>query len=417
MTIVKYVGRSVETTLIEALTDSPVVILNGPRQSGKSTLLSHLAGSRPSTALITLDASAERAAAHDDPEGYVLAIHDRLDADTVAIDEVQLVPGLFRAVKYAVDRDRKPGRFILAGSTRLLALPALSDSLAGRMEVVELWPLTQGELAGRRDGFLAAVLRGDLAMQPGGEARGRTIDRAVTGGFPPVIQRAPGRRRRWFTNYVASVIERDIAVLASLERVGQIPRIVSLIAARTGGLINMAEIARDSGVPVRTLASYLTWLERVFLIHRLPGWSSNRTSRAVKAPKIHLVDSGVLGSYLGVHANTVDNAEIGQLLETFVVGELRRQLAWSDETVELFHFRSPDGIEIDVVAEDSRGRLVGIEVKSSVGIDGRAFRGLRHLQQRHPDRFVGGIVLYCGTATLPFGPDLKAMPISSLWTA
>lgn len=412
----QYVDRSIETRLAAALADTPVVVVNGPRQAGKSTLVEHLAASRPSTALVTLDSAAERAAAHADPEGYVQHLHSRLDAVTVAIDEVQLAPDLFRALKLSVDRDRRPGRFILTGSTRLLSLPKLSDSLAGRMEVIDLWPFTQGELAGHGEGFLDAAFRQELPPVTTTVDRRGLIERALAGGFAPVLEREPSRRRAWLTSYVRAVVDRDLAALVALERLDQIPRIVALLAARTGGLVNLSEVARDAGIPVRTLDNYLTWLERVFLVHRLPGWSSNRTTRARRAPKIHLADSGILGVYLDTDPEGVGGNGVGQLLECFVVGELRRQLAWSETGAELFHFRSQDGAEIDLVAEDRRGRLFGVEVKSSVGIDRRAFRGLRYLQQRQPDRFVGGVVLYCGTESLPFGPGLQAMPIASLWT-
>ncbi len=412
----RFVPRSVQPSLTAALDDTPVVVLNGPRQAGKSTLLAHLAAQRPSTALVTLDAAANLGAARADPEGFALTLHERLDATTVAIDEVQLAPDLFRAIKLAVDRDRRPGRFVLTGSTRLLSLPKLSDSLAGRMEVIDLWPFTQGELAGHHETFVDAAFRGHLPRVTSDLDRRDLIERALCGGFPPALERAPRRRRSWLTSYVHAIVDRDLAALAALERLDQIPRIVALLAARTGGLVNLSDVARDAGIPVRTLDSYLTWLERVFLVHRLPGWSSNRTTRARRAPKIHLADSGVLGTYLDVDLEATGGSAVGPLLECFVAGEIRRQLAWSETDAELFHFRSQDGAEVDLVIEDRLGRLVGIEVKSSVGIDRRAFRGLRHLQERHPDRFVAGVVLHCGADTLPFGPDLLAMPLAALWT-
>lgn len=346
-----------------------------------------------------------------------MQLHDRLEADTVAIDEAQLAPELFRALKLAVDRDRRPGRFILTGSTRLLSLPKLSDSLAGRMEVIDLWPFTQGEIAGRRDTFLDAAFQGELSSVRSELPRADLIRRALAGGFPPALERVPKRRQRWLTSYVSAVVDRDLAALASLDRLGQVPRIVALLAARTGGLVNLSELARDAAIPVRTLDNYLTWLERVFLVHRLPGWSSNRTTRARRSPKIHLADSGVLGSYLHVDPDALDGGGIGQLLECFVAGELRRQLAWGDTGADLFHFRRRDGAEVDLVAEDRRGRIVGVEVKSSIGIDQRAFRGLRYLRDRQPDRFMAGVVLHCGSESLPFGPGLQAMPMSSLWEA
>lgn len=411
----QYVERAVEGRLVEALADTPVVVLNGPRQAGKSTLLARLAARRPHTALVTLDVAVERTAAQADPEGYVLDLHERLNAETVGIDEVQLAPELFRAIKLAVDRDRRPGRFILTGSTRLLSLPTLSDSLAGRMEVIELWPFSQGELSGRGNRFLDTAFAGEARVSKTVDSRRRIIDRAAAGGFPPALQRMATRRRAWATNYVQAVIDRDLAAVAALDRLAEMPRLLSLVAARTGGLINVSDLARDAAIPVRTVGNYLTWLERVFLVHRLPAWSSNRTTRARKAPKIHVADSGVLAALLDIGADTIDPATLGALLECFVAGELRRQRAWSDTDVELFHFRNPKGAEVDIVAEDRRGRIVGIEVKASVGIDERAFRGLRYLQERHPDGFIAGYVLYCGTETVPVGAGLHAVPIPALW--
>ena len=210
MSRTSYVDRSVESHLIAALEDTPVAVVNGPRQAGKSTLIEHLASSRPSTAMVTLDSAGERVAAQSDPEGYVLQLHQRLRADTVAIDEVQLAPELFRALKLAVDRDRRPGRFVLTGSTRLLSLPKLSDSLAGRMEVIDLWPFTQGELAGRRDTFLDAAFRHDLPAVTSPLGRGDLVERALAGGFPPVLERPSERRQRWLTSYVRAVVDRDL---------------------------------------------------------------------------------------------------------------------------------------------------------------------------------------------------------------
>ena len=398
-----------------ALADTPVVVVNGPRQSGKSTLLDHLGRTESTIVPVTLDQAAERAAASTDPEGYVLSLHARTGAHTVAIDEIQLVPQLFRAIKFAVDQNRTPGRFLLTGSAQLLALPSLGDSLAGRMELIELWPLTQGEIEGHRDTLLLRLLSDEIQPLRSPLTRTQIVERAQRGGFPPAILRTGARRRAWMSAYVASVIDRDIAVLAALERLGDIPRLVGLLAARTGGVLNVSEVARDSGVPVRTLSSYITWLERVFLVHRLPAWSSNHTSRAIKSPKLHLADSGLLASYLDVVADDLTNPGTGQLLECFVAGELRRQSSQMDDPPALYHFRSGDGVEVDIVIEDRRGNIYGVEVKSSVGIDRKAFGGLAYLRDRHPKRFRGGIVLYAGTESLPFGPGFWALPIPALW--
>lgn len=240
--------------------------------------------------------------------------------------------------------------------------------------MIELWPFSQGELSGRGDRFLDTAFAGGAHSSKTANSRREIIERAAAGGFPPALQRMATRRRAWATNYVQAVIDRDLAAVAALDRLAEMPRLLTLVAARTGGLINVSDLARDAAIPVRTVGNYLTWLERVFLVHRLPAWSSNRTTRARKAPKIHVADSGILAALLDIGVDTIDPATVGALLECFVAGELRRQRAWSDTDVELFHFRSPKGAEVDIVAEDRRGRIVGIEVKASVSIDERAFR-------------------------------------------
>jgi len=406
--------RSASLAVNVALADTPVVLLNGPRQSGKSTLARMVAESHPGGAYVTLDDPATLAAARADPPGFVAST-----ASLQVIDEVQRVPDLFVAIKASVDRDRRPGRFMLTGSSNIFLVPRISESLAGRMEIVPLWPFSQGELGGRREGFIDALFSDDpLRLAPSNETPLSLRARFLAGGFPEVQTRTtPERRSAWFGAYLATVLQRDVRDLANVEGLAMLPRTLELLATRAGNTLNAAELSRLAGIPRTTLLRYLVSLEAVYLYQPLPAYSASLTRRLTHAPKVHFCDSGLLAHVLGVTASRLqrDPSVAGPLLENFVVAEVRKQVGWNTTPVRLLHFRAYERSEVDLVLEEAGGRIVGIEVKASVSLGARDFRGLETLRELAGARFHRGVVLHAGSETLPFGDRLFAMPVDAIW--
>lgn len=408
-----YYPRFAIQQLRDALVDTPVVAVNGARQVGKSTLVTDLLDGGVRTKLVTLDDETQLSAAHADPTTFVQ--HDGL----LVIDEVQRCPELLPAIKAEVDRDRRPGRFLLTGSTRLLSTPEMSASLAGRVEIIDLWPLSQGELNRHQEDFIDALLTWDDSLtHESGLQRVDYMEQVCAGGFPEPLGRQGRRRYSWFANYATTVVERMVAEVADIQRLTTMPALVRLCAARTANELKIEDIARDLGLPSRTVTTYLTHLQTVFLIHLVPAWSRNLTSKVVRRPKIMLVDSG-----LAAHLTRVDPTALGDpaavaagpLLETFVAMEVRKQLAWSTFVGDLYHFRDRGGVEVDLVIETHDGRVAGLEVKASATARNEDFRGLRLFEERLGERFAGGVVLYTGRQTVRFGPRLAAVPIARLW--
>jgi predicted AAA+ superfamily ATPase len=412
--ILHMLERALTPLIQEALADTPVVLLLGARQVGKSTLAKALLDARPGGRYLTFDDSAVLRAAEADPAGFAAS------AGTFAVlDEIQLAPGLFRPIKAEVDRDRRPGRFLLTGSANVMVLPRLSESLAGRMEVITLEGLSQGEIHGVADPFVDRLF---AETDPGFqhlEWERRDLVAAITaGGFPEAIHRAPGRRRsQWFESYLDTLIHRDVRDLSEIEGLAQLPRILALLAVRSGGLLNLSELARTLALPLNTLKRYLGLLEAVYLLTTLPAWSSHLGKRLVKAPKLLLRDSGLMAHLLGVDADRLARQPdlLGGLLETFVAGEVRKSLGWSRTRAKLFHYRTLPGQEVDLLLERADGRVAGIEVKASASVQAKDFKGLRDLQAVLGETFHRGVVLYTGTEVLPFGPGLWAMPVPALW--
>jgi predicted AAA+ superfamily ATPase len=408
------IQRHLTPLVAEALTDTPVVLLMGPRQAGKSTLAKALLDANPGGHYATLDDPAVRRAAEMDPGGFVAQ-----RSGLTVLDEIQLAPQLFRAIKLEVDQDRRPGRFLLTGSANVLVLPMLSESLAGRMEVVTLDGLSQSEIRGH-DANRVDRLFEDEPMVP----QTLELDRAaliaaiLAGGFPEARERAPGRRRsQWFGSYLQTLLQRDIRDLSQIEGITQLPRILELVATRSAGLLNLAELSRTLALPINTLKRYLNLLEAIFILTTLPAWSSHLGKRLVKAPKLMLRDSGLMAHLLGADQGRLqrDPELLGGLLETFVAGEVRKLLGWSRTRAQLFHYRTLPGQEVDLLLERADGLVVGLEVKASSSIQPRDFKGLRHLSETLGPSFHRGVVLYTGSEILPFGPGMWAMPVSALW--
>ncbi len=409
--------RGLQNRIEIALKDTPVVLIHGPRQSGKTTLAKAIA-EKHSYRYITLDDPTQLSAAQADPVGFIERLKNR-----VILDEVQRAPELFLPIKVAVDRNRQPGRFILTGSANLLRLPTLPDSLAGRIEIMRLGPLTQLELAyGNMENTMLDRLFGESPLKSDVGARlGATlVELILTGGFPNVISRqTPARRARWYQNYIETLVEKDIRELFELQRPDVVYPLLQTAAARTARLLNTTDIASPFALTRQTVNVYLHHLETLFLIDRLAPWSSNRMSRLVKTPKLHITDTGLACALLGhdSRALSVEREVLGQLVETFVYGELRRQSQWSEDDIRFFHLRDKDGVEVDLVIELNGHNLCGVEVKAGATVKPRDFKGLVRLRDAVGDRFVRGVVLHDGEEILPFGDRLYAVPLRELWSA
>ena len=406
-------SRHLIPLLQAALVDCPVVLLNGARQVGKSTLVQSQADGKRAEYL-TLDDATVLAAATRDPAGFVAGL-----GGPVILDEVQRAPELFLALKAAVDRDRRPGRFLLTGSANVLVLPRLSDSLAGRMEILTLWPLSQGEIEGVWEGFVDALFAQTLAP-PASSPLSRTelFERLARGGFPEIVDKSSETRRRaWFGSYTTSILQRDVRDLTNIDDLSANPRLLSLLAARSASLLNYSELSRSAGIPASTLKRYFALLEATFLIHTLPAWSSNLSKRLVKSPKVLLNDTGLLCSLLGVNAERLgeDPRLAGPVLESFVLLEIRKQSAWSRTQPNLYHYRTQTGQEIDLVLEDPSGRVAAVEVKTAATVQEKDIRVLHDLAEALGPRFVRGVILYIGERTVPFSEKIYAMPIQTLW--
>ncbi len=409
------IQRHLTETLLAALADTPVVLLHGARQTGKSTLARWVARERHKAAYYTLDDAAVLAAVSRDPDGFV-----RGTSGPVVIDEVQLAPDLLRAVKIEVDRRRTPGRFLLTGSANVLMLPKLSESLAGRMEVLTLWPFSQGELLGVRERFVDRLFEdediGRLSPHP--MSPGELLRRAIVGGYPEVTQRRDAARRRaWFGAYLTTILQRDIRPLADIAGLTELPRLLSLLAAQCGGLLNMAELSRDIGLSQPTVKKYLTLLQAAHLLQPLPAWAGSRRKRLIKAPRVFLNDTGLLAYLLGFDEprGAGPGADVGRLLEAFVCQELHKQIGWSRAQPRLYYYRTTTGREVDFVLEHRDGRVVGIEVKAATKIRPGDLRGLEDFAATTGKRFHAGVLLYQGSSTVPLGQRMWAMPVAALF--
>lgn len=407
--------RRALASVAAAMSDTRVVVINGARQTGKSTLARLIAHDREDVVVRFLDDAATRAAAVADPALFVR--HDGL----LVLDEVQRVPELMLAIKHDVDLDHRPGRFLLTGSARLLALRTIPDLLPGRSETIELWPLAQGEIDGTADRFVEIVFaRGlDVAIPDSVLGRAEYVERALRGGYPEAVRRIDlGRRARFFEAYVGDLINRDVRQVSDIERPADLRRLMNVLAAQTATLVMPTAVGNALNVPASTVKRYVDLLEALYLVRRIPAWSTDLTRRAVATPKMIFVDSGLAGHLAGMSVRRAldPTALVGPLLENFVLGELARQISWTEAPVRLYHYRDRDNYEVDAILEHASGDVVAIEVKAAQTVRSEDFRGIQRLARRLGDRLLAGIVLYSGSQALPFGDRLRAWPISALWT-
>lgn len=404
--------RFLESRLLEALSDSPIVLLEGPRQCGKTTLARRALESL-GYAYIACDTPANKRRAQEDAAGLVAELPER-----AILDEVQNVPEIFSVLRGEVDRRRVPGRFLLTGSSHVLSLPKLTDSLAGRIEFLRLHPLSQSEIARWRPDFLPALF--GEGFRTGRHARlGPTLrDLVVAGGYPPALSRSTVTKRvRWHRSNLSGVIRGDILELLRVDNPGLLRDIMSNASACTSGVQNVNGIASDLQSTMPTVKRYLGVLEQMFLLERLRPWHRSRPRRLVKAPKLHLGDTGLACGLLNTDADALKNDRLlyGNMLETYVYQELRRQSSWQDFEVDFYHFRHKEQAEVDIVLMGSGGSVAGVEVRAGSSVGASDFRGLRLLAEAAGKRFVRGVVLYDGEACTRHGERLQAVPIRRLW--
>jgi len=425
----RFYSRKLIKSLSDALKDSPVVLLNGARQTGKTTLVLEQLADKNSASYISLDDAAMLSSARSDATGFLeglVALHQDNQAPLV-IDEVQHAPELFPAIKLLVDKERQAkrqvaGKFLLTGSANVLLLPKISESLAGRMEVLTLWPLSQSEIEGTEGNLVDALFASPFApaLSTGDAGKSTSLhQRLQIGGYPEALQRgSDARRKAWFDSYVTAILQRDVRDLSNIEGLTEMPRLLQLLATRAGGILNLADISRSIALPYATLHRYMSLLETTFLIYLLPAWSHRLGNRLVKASKLMLCDTGLATALLGVNEARLQNESLlrGALSENFVVMEMRKLAGWSHTAPQMFHFRTQNGQEVDLVLENAGGQIVGVETKSAASVTESDFNGLRHLAEIAGKHFVRGIVLYSGDKIVPFAKNLFAVPLRSLWS-
>ena len=392
------------------MADTPVVLITGPRQAGKTTLVKQMADRKMH--YLTLDEQLTLLAAKEDPVGLIR------EHDYLVVDEVQRAPELILAIKKAVDDDRRPGRFLLTGSANLMTLPTVADSLAGRMETLRLLPLSQSEIHGGKANWIDSVFVGSVPEPNHPLTGGELTEAVLQGGYPEALSRTRQRRRTmWARQYIDAIIQRDVRDVANVDKLDQMPRLLRALAHVSGQLSNYTQLGSKIGLDHKSVTRYVGVLENVFLLARVSPFVENRLKRVVRTPKIQFMDSGLLATLIDLTPESArgDRNRFGPVLETFVYGELLKHASTAEGDYELLYFRDHDKMEVDFVIENAAGDLIGVEVKSTATVKADSLRGLHRFSAAVGHRFKRGVVLYDGTETLPLGDRIHAVPLSSLW--
>ena len=402
--------RWIEPRIDEALLDTPVVLLAGPRQAGKTTLVRQFA--ERGLDYLTLDDELTLLSAREDPVGMIRNL------DRAVIDEIQRAPQLLLAIKKSVDEDRRPGRFLLTGSANLMALPTVADSLAGRMETLLLLPLSQSEIENRPANWIDSIFAGEILTAVAPVLGNELAERVLRGGYPETVVRPTAKRRiAWARQYIDAIVQRDVRDVAEIDKLDQLPRFLRALAQTAGQMCNYSETGGRVGLDGKTVSRYIGVFEQMYLLKRIDVWARNRLKRVVKTPKLQFIDSGLLAVLMDVTVKDVqaDKTRYGHVLESFVFGELYKHTTSADDDYRLLYYRDADKFEVDVVIENTAGQLVGIEVKASTTVKEHDLRGLKKLSSLAGDQFAAGVLLYDGDETMPLGSNIWAAPLSTLW--
>ena len=407
--------RNITPHIIDAISDTPVVLLVGARQVGKSTLVKSLKTSNFQPDYITFDDLTVLNAAKTNPKAFVESIKT-----PVILDEVQRVPEIFLPIKEIVDKTHESGQFLLTGSANVLMLPKIADSLAGRMEVLPLHTLSQGEIEGRKENFIDQICQKDFKLPfiTDSYKRETLFDKLLAGGYPEVVKRKnQSRRDAWFNSYITTLLQRDVRDLTNIAATSELSRLLTILATRAGGLINYAEISRTSGISQTSLKRYIALFKSLFLIEELPAYSGNLSRRLMKSPKIVFSDTGLLAFLQNLTWEKIkfEPTLAGLVMENFVISEIKKQLSWAETPLKMLHFRTSNDQEVDIVLELPTGEIVGVEVKAGASVSNKAFKGLRILEELTRKKFQRGIVLYAGDKAVPFGKRMFAIPVQTLW--
>jgi uncharacterized protein len=404
--------RYIKHSILQSFKISPIVLLIGPRRSGKTTLMEEIA-SELNMNYITFDTLKQIIAAQEDPEGFISAI-----TKPCIIDEVQRVPEIALPIKLKVDQEKKRGFFGLTGSANPLVALGLNDSLAGRMFIINMFPLSQCEINNKRSNFLDLIFQSESAFQESQYINRKDIIEIFSGGgYPDVLSLDFSSRNKWFDNLLTTILERDVKDITSLSRPRDLAKLLNILANRSSNLLNLSELSRISAIPYTTLNNYMVILESLFLVIRQYPWHSNRTKRLIKMPKIYFGDSGLLMNQLKAGKESIleDGRLFGLILENFVFLELKKLSSWLDDPIDLYHFRTQTGIKVDIVLENRKGQIVGIEVKASESITSNDWKGLDALKEEMKEKMVREVIIYCGKEVLTIGKNRIAIPLSVLW--
>ncbi len=413
MNITSIYPRLIEPHIAEALLDTPVVLLAGPRQAGKTTLVRQIA-QQQGLRYLTLDDELVLLSAREDPVGMIRSL------DRAVIDEVQRAPQLLLAIKKSVDEDRRPGRFLLTGSANLMSLPTVADSLAGRMETLSLLPLSQSEIGSRSANWIDSAFAGRILKADQPALGSDLIDRVMRGGYPEAITRTTTKRRvAWARQYIDALIQRDVRDVAGIEKLDQLPRFLRALAQTAGQMCNYTQLGGQVGLDGKTVSRYVGVFEQMYLLKRIDVWARNRLNRVIKTPKLQFIDSGLLATLLDLTAEETqqDRTRFGNVLETFIFGELLKHTTTADGDYRLMYYRDADKFEVDVVIENAAGQLVGVEVKAAATVKESDLRGLKKMASLAVRQFKMGVLLYDGTETMPLADGIWAAPLSTLWGA
>jgi predicted AAA+ superfamily ATPase len=404
--------RFLTPRLQEAFQDTPLLLIKGARQVGKSTLMKELVNQRGGQAL-SFDDPSLLSIAKGDPRGFINQLKT-----PILLDEVQRAPEIILPLKLRIDQNQAPGQFFLTGSADFHTLPLIADSMAGRIEIKTLWPLSQGEMRYKQERFIKMVFAGEWPNVFPPMSRESLYHRALRGGYPKATERKDAERRAmWFDSYLEAIIQKDIREISAIEGLENIPNLITILASRAANLLNAADVSRVLGLSQATVKRYISLLQSIFITFKLRPWFANTDKRLSKTPKIYFYDSGLLSHILRAPSewNFSEASRFGQILENFVVCEILKQCSWEKERMDAHHFRTQSGDEVDLVLQNRRGQFVGIEIKAASTVLAKDFKGLKVLRELTKEKFSRGIILYTGDTVIPFEENLWAVPVQALW--